>query len=285
MTTAWFEYFGWGVLTLMAISAGVWKATATLKRQLQDAQQTIQSLEHRLNWTKTRQAQAVSTLARESHSALNGITGYAEFVAHNATDPMIQFTGTIVYESSLKLLRTTDVMLDWLRNDADNAAGPASDFSLRACFDSLRRELTFSLQAKSVLLETHVAADIPEHIHSQAPYVQKVVANLTENAIHFCNDGGRVRLHAEWGQDQHVVHIRIEDNGPVLAGPLLHTLLAQDGLRNAFVDSPLGDAGASLVVAHQLARAMGGRLSHTPTLDKGNMFHFFFPLQPKENAA
>lgn len=285
MTTAWFEYFGAVVVLLLVIGAAVFNATHSLKRQLKDAKLTIQLLEQRLSWTQTRQVQAVTTLARESHSALNGITGYAEFVAHNATDPMIQFTGTIMYEHSLKLLRTTDVMLDWLRNDPDNAAGPASDFSLRDCFDSLRRELAFSLQAKSVLLETQVSADIPERVHSQAPYVQKVLANLTENAIHFCSEGGRVRLHAEWAPDQHFVHIRVEDNGPVLAGPILHTLLAQEGLRSPFVDSPLGDAGASLIVAHQLARAMGGRLSHTPTLDKGNMFHFFFPLQPKESAA
>ena len=141
MTTAWFEYVGGAVLLLLAVSAVVFNATHALKQQLKDARQTIQLLEQRLRWTQTRQAQAVTTWARESHSALNGITGYAEFVAHNATDPMIQFTGTIMYEHSLKLLRTTDVMLDWLRNDPDNAAGPASDFSLRDCFDSLRREL------------------------------------------------------------------------------------------------------------------------------------------------
>jgi signal transduction histidine kinase len=281
---AWFEYIGYAALLLLAASVGVLGMVRAWRRQIQEASQTIQLLEHRLNWTQQRQAQAVTTLARESHSALNGITGYAEYVAHHATDPMVKFTGTIIYENSLKLLRTTDVMLDWLRNDADNAAGPASDFSLRACFDTLRREYAFSLQAKSILLETHIAPDMPELLHSQAQYVHKVVANLTENAIHFCSDGGRARLHAEWAQDQHFVHIRVEDNGPVLPSPVLHTLLAQDGLRSPFVDSPLGDAGATLIVAHQLARAMGGRLSHTPTMDKGNMFHFFFPLLPSESA-
>jgi len=245
--------------------------------------QEIAALRAQAQSTQVYQSQSLTALEREIRSSLNGITGYAEYIAHHAVDPMIQFTGTIIHENSLRLLRTTDVMLDLIHSHDGEASSASGSFSLAPFFQALRLEYESALQQKSLLLECQIDEAIPDPLHGKGHLIRKVIGNLTENAIRFCEPRGRIRIHAEMAQDLHHVHVRVEDDGPLVADTNLSALLEHDDAPLlASVEHPLGDAGVSLAVAHRLALSIGGRVHHTPTLDKGNMFHFFFPLSSAE---
>ena len=263
--------------TLIIICVGILVLLQSRRCHLQE----IASLKAQAQTAHVYQLQSLTALEREIRGSLNGITGYAEYIAHQATDPMIQFTGTIIHENSLRLMRSTDVMLDLMHAQGSNAS--CISFSIHALFSALRQEYESALNEKALLLECQIDDALAAPLRGKAHLVRKVIANLTENAIRFCETHGRIRIHAELAQDQHHVHVRVEDDGALITNDNLTALLEHaDAPLLASTDHPLGDAGLSLAVAHRLALSMGGRLHHTPTMDKGNMFHFFFPLSPTE---
>ena len=146
----------------------------------------IHALEEKAQASVLYQAQSLAAMESEIRSSLNGITGYAEYVAHHATDPMIQFTGTIIYENSIRLLKTSDVMLDMIHSRPGQSRSPVSAFSLQHFFTALRRDYESALQQKALLLECEIDLNLPDPLHGKAQLVRKVIANLTENAIRFC---------------------------------------------------------------------------------------------------
>ena len=270
----------YNVTSLLCVNAVVlW----LFQRQRRDQDAMAQLHQHALGLLAY-QSQSLSAIEREMRNTLNGITGYAEYVAHHASDPMLQFTGTIIHENSLKLAKTADVMLDLIhRQDGDTL--PCTSFSLHRFFDALRHEFDTALQEKTLLLECQIDPALPNPLHGKGTLVRKVIANLTENAIRFCDTSGRIRISAELTQDQHHVHVRVEDDGHLIAPNVLASLSENDAPLLSGTAHALGDAGVSLALAHRLAVLTGGRLHHTPTTDKGNMFHFFFPLTPPERTA
>lgn len=247
---------------------------------------TMDALRDQARAIHTYQSQSLAAVESEVRGALNGITGYAEYISHHATDPMIQFTGTIIHENSLRLLKTADVMLDLIHSRPGEAMSPTVDFSLQSFFQALHLEHAGSLQDKSLTLDYQIDAELPATLHGKGPLVRKVIANLTENAIRFSDPRGQIRLRAGLAQDEKHVHIRIEDDGALVPHASLAAMLEQNDAPLLFsANHPMGDAAVSLAVAHRLALSIGGRVRHTPKMGKGNMFHFFFPFSPPESTA
>ena len=274
----WSEWLVCGLGLALLLGIMIW----LIRRHRQDRDH-INSLQERSEFAKTYLSQTLGAIESEMRNSLNGITGYAEYIAHQASDPLIQFTGTIIYENSLKLLKTADVMLDLIHVHPEEATAVSTPFSLHAYFGTLRRDYAFSLQEKSLLLECQIDPNVPAILNCKGQLVRKVIANLVENAIRFCGPNGHIRLHAEVAQDQTYVHVRVEDDGVLLSRASVSSLLEQTGVSwITTAQHPIGDAGVSLAIANRLALSIGGGLHHTPTLDKGNMFHFFFPLSREE---
>lgn len=218
----------------------------------------------------------IAALARDMRALLNGITGYAEYIAHQATDPMIRFTGTIIFESSLHMLRSMAAAVDLIRMDTEDTQQTWSEFSLADDIDALHQAFESGLRDKQVLLITRIDDALPPVLHGPAHPVRKILADLTDNAIRFCGPHGRIHIDAMPLPDGQHVQVRIQDDGPALSRAALDAVFHPDAQVSALEANPLGDAGIHLAVARLLAQAIGGEFHHLDQ-EAGNAFVLTFP--------
>jgi two-component system sensor histidine kinase KdpD len=109
---------------------------------------------------------------------------------------------------------------------------------------------------KNAPLDVDVPSDLPA-VNADAGLLERVVANLVQNALRYSPDGSRVHV----GGSAHaaVVELRIVDRGPGIAAEDADAVFAAFQRRD---DSPAAGAGVGLglAIARGFAEAMGGHL-------------------------
>lgn len=86
--------------------------------------------------------------------------------------------------------------------------------------------------------------------------LKRAVQNLVDNAVKY---GERARIQLQ--QDDHALHIRIEDDGPGVPTELLSKILEPFFRTEASRNRDTGGTGLGLAIAHNLLRAQGAQLS------------------------
>lgn len=125
---------------------------------------------------------------------------------------------------------------------------------------------------KGVLLQLHVAANVPEQIKTDRARLRQILINLVGNAIKFTARGS--------------VSLEIEYNAPAqLSGKVIDTGIgiAPEGLERLFkpfsqVDSSTtrnyGGTGLGLAICKRLTEAMGGGITASSEAGQGSCFAF-----------
>jgi signal transduction histidine kinase len=101
--------------------------------------------------------------------------------------------------------------------------------------------------------------------------VLQVVSNLLSNALHWTPDGGRVRLVCRPQPDR--VRVVVEDSGPGMQAEVRDRVF-----RPFFSLNGPGGTGLGLAIAHELAGALGGRLTVSSEPGRGSRFELLLPL-------
>jgi two-component system, OmpR family, sensor histidine kinase KdpD len=168
----------------------------------------------------------------------------------------------LLVSADMSLDRLTDLvtnLLDLSRLQAGVLPVRASPVGLE---DVVSRALDHAVPP-GVHLEVDVPADLPEVI-ADAGLLERVIANLVQNALRFAPDGSPVRISgSKLGES---VELRVVDRGPGIARE------DADSVFDAFQrsdDSPMPAAGSGLGLGLAIARgfteAMGGTVSAEET--------------------
>jgi signal transduction histidine kinase len=114
-------------------------------------------------------------------------------------------------------------------------------------------------------------------IYGNPDQIERIVANLVENAIRHTASGRSVAV--SWTADQHRMHIAVRDAGVGIAPQHLERVFDRfwqaDTTRGADSGSGLG-----LAIARALARRHGGDVSLVSELGKGSTFMLSLPRRP-----
>jgi two-component system, OmpR family, manganese sensing sensor histidine kinase len=119
----------------------------------------------------------------------------------------------------------------------------------------------------------------PSHleVYGNPDQLERIVANLVENAIRYTPAGGAVDV--TWSADQRRMLITVRDTGVGVAPEFIERVFDRfwraDGSRR-----PDSGSGLGLAIARALARRHGGDLSLTSELYKGSTFTVSLPRRP-----
>ena len=110
-------------------------------------------------------------------------------------------------------------------------------------------------------IDVQVAADLPEVV-ADAGLLERVIANLVQNALRYAPDGSPVRVSGSAHADR--VELRIVDRGPGIARADSEAVFAAFQRRD---DSPPGGVGVGLglAIARGFVEAMGGTVTAEET--------------------
>jgi OmpR-family two-component system manganese-sensing sensor histidine kinase len=114
-------------------------------------------------------------------------------------------------------------------------------------------------------------------VYGNPDQIERIVANLVENAIRHTAAGGNVTV--SWSSDQHRMQIAVQDTGAGIAPHQQERVFDRfwrgDGVRGAG-----GGSGLGLAIAQALARRHGGTLSLTSEPGRGSTFTLSVPRRP-----
>jgi two-component system sensor histidine kinase KdpD len=164
-----------------------------------------------------------------------------------------------------RLSRLVDDLLDLSRLEAGAAAPELEVWAL----DDLVREAVDALGARG---RVEIAGEAPL-VNVDAGQIQRVLANLLENALKFSPDGARVHLRITATRQEAIV--RVVDQGPGIAADELERVFEPFYRRAG--DARSG-AGLGLAIARGFAAANGGRVWAESRPGQGTTFALALPV-------
>ena len=149
------------------------------------------------------------------------------------------------------------------------------------------------IREKNCRLDMEIADDLPTVTVKQHD-LQQIVAHLLGNACQTAGNNGRVTITAQANTVQSPTHaddplpflqITINDSGSGILPADLPRVFDARHRADAPLIKGLGDTGAGLSVAHDLAQANGGRIWVNSQIGVGSTFSLLFPLVGEDGSG
>lgn len=187
--------------------------TEGLPFELKSLVDAINSLMHRLGDSLNAQQRFASDAAHELRTPLAAIKLQAQLLSR-AKDPetRAKYAGRL-QEGVARATRLVEQLLTIARLDPDAHDKPMSEFDLAASAQAAVEDLATAAQAKHITL-THNC--IPVTMVGMPDAIRLMITNLTDNAIRYTPEGGRIEVAVKNDGNCHAV-ITVTDNGPGIA--------------------------------------------------------------------
>lgn len=197
----------------------------------------------------------LSRMSHEMRTPLNAVIGFAE---------LLHLRGEYRADNVEHILAAGRHLLDLINDVLDLQQVEQGGLALRSAgvdAAALARDVEALLrpQAQRLALATQLDSLDGVHVLADAQRLRQVLLNLGSNAIKYNRPGGRVRWHAERG-DERRWGIVIEDSGPGLDEAQLARLF-RPFERLGRETSGIEGSGLGLVIARRLVEAMAGELT------------------------
>lgn len=183
----------------------------------------------------------------------------------------------VLFMAAVTLVKLVNDLIDYAHLDDESTIHVADTaFSPDAVVDEVRGLLGPLLDYHGVELTVEHGCETPRS--GDARLVNRVLLNLLSNAIQALEDGGRVRIVLEDGDDDGL-HIRVEDDGPGLDCEEITQSLAAAVAGVSLAETDGWTHGLGLSISARLVDAAGGTLRVEPVDPSGTRFvvHLPFP--------
>jgi OmpR-family two-component system manganese-sensing sensor histidine kinase len=147
--------------------------------------------------------------------------------------------------------------------------------NVRELFENIDQRFRPLAEAKSI--DLRIGSSWSERIYGNPAQVERVVANLVENAIRYTEPNGTVEISCS--SDASQLRINVRDTGIGIA-PEHQRRIFERFWRVDAARSSDGGTGLGLAIAQALARRHGGAIAVTSRLRAGSTFALTLPLRP-----
>jgi len=260
---------GKGDLSRRVPAGGEGQEIEELARAFNEMLDRIQSL--------VREMEAVTNnIAHDLRSPLTRVRGLAEMTLTSGADPAAfrEMAGTIIAEID-RLVEMINTMLEIAQAEAGVNQPTMEPLDLSLIIREAVDLFLPSAENKGITLK----AELPEEtlrVRGDRSRIQRVVANLLDNAVKFTDRGGKIAVRAGAGDGQ--VKIEVSDTGTGIdAADLPH--IFESFYRGDRSRSTAGN-GLGLSLARSLTRAHGGDITARSSPGKGSSFTVSLPLPP-----
>ncbi|XP_076938520.1 histidine kinase 5-like isoform X2 [Bidens hawaiensis] len=253
-----------------------------------------------------RAKQMLATMSHEIRSPLSGVVSMAEILSTTKLDKDQKQLLSVMLSSGDLVLQLINDILDLSKVESGVMRLEATKFRPREVIKHVLQSAAASLK-KMLILEGHVADDVPLEVIGDVLRIRQILTNLISNAIKFTHQGKvQIKLYVianpypecqlehkineddlaknghednESHSHESVVWIRcdVKDTGigiPETALPNLFKKYMQAAVDTA---RKYGGTGLGLAICKQLVELMGGKLTVSSKVDCGSTFTFILP--------
>jgi signal transduction histidine kinase len=249
------------------------------QKQLKTTSELLQQKNAHLAQLYSTAQQFVDNVSHEFRTPLTVIREFASIIRDGLDGPVTpqqaDHLGKVLHRTD-DLALMVDDMLDVSRLEA----GLLGIWRRPCCVAKLIEDVYGLLQpraaSKRVALSIHVQPNLPK-VFCDEEKVQRVIVNLTVNAIKFTPERGQILIWAKQADDPGEVVIGVADSGPGICPDDLEVVFQRFRQLNGNVHSSTKGYGLGLSIASELVRLNLGTMHVESTPGKGSMFSFTLP--------
>src|SRR6266511_2695467 len=217
----------------------------------------------------------LATAAHEFKTPLAVIKAYAQIMARR--EPAEQRALAVIQRQVDRLTRLVQQLLDSSRLRLEDGAVRAERFDLAALAAEVVERMRPAAPGHALSLDA--GASVP--VVADRERIERVIANLLENAIRFSPGGGPVRLRV--GALDSEARVSVADDGVGIPSDRQGHVFQRYYRAHAGTPDDYGGLGLGLEVSRVVIERHGGRMWFESAPGQGSTFHFGLPL-PREDA-
>jgi len=213
------------------------------------------------------------SVSHELRTPLTAIRGHVEALREGvATDEETRVASlTVIAAEAERLERLVGDVLDLAKLGAHRFTVHREEVEMERLIE--RAYVAFSEEARRRRIDYTRSVEAKPVIVSDGDRVLQIISNLLSNAFRWTPDGGRIEL--ELAATDGRVYVTVGDTGPGIPPA------QRERIFRPFWSNDGGGTGLGLAIAHELAGALGGRVTLESTLGEGSRFELVLPTRPQ----
>jgi len=213
------------------------------------------------------------SVSHELRTPLTAIRGHVEALREGVvTDEEMRVASlTVIAAEGERLERLVGDVLDLAKLGAHRFTVHREEVEMERLIE--RAYVAFSEEARRRGIDYRQTVEAKPVIVSDGDRVLQIISNLLSNAFRWTPDGGRIEL--ELAATDGRVYVTVGDTGPGIAPA------ERERIFRPFWSHDGGGTGLGLAIAHELAVALGGRVTLQSTLGEGSRFELVLPTRPQ----
>ena len=219
----------------------------------------------------------LAQMSHEIRTPLNAIMGMTDLLHRTSLEHEQKEYLRISKESSEVLLHLINDILDLSKMEAGQLELNREPFQLEPFVNDTVSYFAKEAGEKGLDLHVFVDGDCPAVIDEDKNRLRQVLINLVKNAIKYTETGEvNVRVWYEEGDDEHRLHVEVEDTGIGIPEE------KQEGLFERFsqldATNERGGTGLGLSITRELLALMNGDIDVESQVGVGSTFHVQIPV-------
>ncbi len=258
----------------LAVGTATWASIAMENARLYEAEKVARNAAETANRAKS---EFLANMSHELRTPLNAIGGYADLLMGGIRGPVsaAQMADLVrIKKSQHHLLSLINDILNFAKIEAGRVKVNPRNTMMNDVLSQLETLVGPQLLEKQLRYD-YQSCDPTYTAFVDPDRLQQILLNLLSNAVKFTPEGGSVKVECSAKDD--AMLIRVSDTGVGIPPDKLESVFEPFVQLDRTRAPGLAGTGLGLAISRDLARAMGGDLTATSTLDVGSTFTLRIP--------
>ncbi|MEK7951288.1 ATP-binding protein [Luteolibacter soli] len=253
-----------------------------LRKEVEDARGQLEATNKQLSELDEAKTRFFANISHELRTPLTVMIGLTERLAERfkpTTEKEVKDMLAMTEHNGLRLLKLIDDLLDLVRFDTGHADLKLQSTEVGAMLDGLMQSMRHLADQNGVALEWR-AMGPQGHVMLDRDKIEKVLLNLTINAIKFTPAGGRIDVDAVREGDK--LKLSVADTGVGISTEVLPRIFERFWQVDSSSTRKFQGAGIGLALVRSLVETMGGSIEAKSTVGVGTRFEVQLPVVGSE---
>jgi len=253
-----------------------------LRKEVEDSRGLLEAQNRQLSELDEAKTRFFANISHELRTPLTVMIGLTERLASRfkpTAEKEVKDMLAMTEHNGLRLLKLIDDLLDLVRFDTGHADLKLQSTEVSSMLDGLMQSMRHLADQNGVALEWRSVGSLG-HVMLDRDKIEKVLLNLTINAIKFTPAGGRIDVNAVREGDR--LRLSVADTGVGISTEVLPRIFERFWQVDSSSTRKFQGAGIGLALVRSLVETMGGTIEAKSTVGVGTRFEVELPVQASD---
>ena len=250
-----------------------------LRKEVEDAREQLETQNRQLSELDEAKTRFFANISHELRTPLTVMIGLTERLSDRfkaSQEKEVRDMLAMTEHNGLRLLKLIDDLLDLVRFDTGHADLKLQPTNLSDMLDGLMHSMRHLADQDGVALEWKLTG-IDTALMLDRDKIEKVLLNLTINAIKFTPAGGRIDVDAVLAGDR--LTLAVSDTGVGISNEVLPRIFERFWQVDSSSTRKFQGAGIGLALVRSLVDTMNGHIDAESTIGVGTRFKVNIPVE------